>query len=222
MATHASKKLKKRIHTMTTKRRRRRPTHHAVSARRRPPVRRRRKSHLGAGAPTSNKKVTLMGAMMNSGAGALGGAIYTVPKFVFKMPIWAKGLWAVGASVGLGMMKFKSAGAGISGAFASDLANSLFATSLKDDNLNDTQYVDPATLSDTGFEDADSGNAIMSDSSGNVYALNDSGEYQQIGTMQDLQDDSMSEDSNLQSVSMVPLQDPYSLNDNGGGAYLLQ
>ena len=64
-------------------------------------------------------------------------------------------------------------------------------------------------------EEDENGNPIMIGDDGTVYALNDAGELEEMGDVYQLQDAYSLNDSasNLQSVSMLPLQDggPYSL-----------
>jgi hypothetical protein len=142
--------------------------------------------------------------------GALGGAVYTAPKFFVKMPLVAKIAVGLGASIGFSFLGMPSAGAGASGAMIADLASTTFATQLKDEMLEDVEYVDADTLSDTGMCD-ENGEAIVMDDEGVCYAMNDDGEYEAVGMANDfsLQDPNV----NMQSTSMLPLQDAYSLQN---------
>jgi hypothetical protein len=206
-----SDKLKSKLKKMaTTTQKKRKTTKSVVSSPRRKrattskaPVKRRRR--LGSNAPG---KIGLLKAAKNTLGGAMGGAIYTVPSFVIGLPWWGKLVWGVGGAIGLNLLKMPSLGSGQAGAMTNDLARSLMPTLLKDGDLEDAEYVDPRTLSDTGFED-EAGNQVVSDSNGNVFSLNDRGEYQMIGTTKDLP-----MNDGLPSVSMLPLQDnPYNLQD---------
>jgi len=166
---------------------------------------------LSSGGGTS--KVTWGKALNTTIGGAAGGGIYIAPQFMFKLPWWGKALYAVGTSVVAAKMKYPSVGAGIAGAYVQDMAKTMLSTALKD--LDDTDYVDASTLSDSGYLDED-GNAVMMDDDGNMYALSDNGSYALAGNMQELE-----QGSNIQDVSMIPLQDPYSSPYSLQDAYAL-
>lgn len=206
----AKRRLKKRINTMATRRKKRRRTTRSLSTHRRTTARRhtprkttRRRKRKGM-LHDSAAKPTLKKSFMIAGAGGLGGAVYTLPRFMFTMPWYAKLGWGLVSSIGLSMLKFEKAGAGAAGAFVNDLAQTSFG--LADENLNNTQFVDPDTLQDTGMID-DGGNAVVMDDDGVLYALNDGGDYEAIGDIYSLQ-----EGTNMPDVSMLPLQDSYALN----------
>lgn len=203
----------------TTAKKKRRTTRSVAKprARRRTTVKKRRPRGLSDGL---SGKPTLMKSAKTAGGGALGGAIYSAPQFIVKLPTWGKVAYGVATAIGAGMMKAPSVSAGIAGATSFDLIRTLASPMLKDD-LEDAEYVDPSTLSDSGLED-ENGNAVAIDDNGNVFALNDGGDYVMIGRKEDLQDAFDLQDD-MQSVSMVPLSDPYSLQDNmgAGNAYSL-
>lgn len=180
----------------------------------------RRKKALSSGGSTQ-KKLTIMKTISNMGGGIVGGGVYVAPKFLWKFPLWGKILYGVGAASMANVFKSPNVGSGIMGATMLDVAQSLASVGLKDEGLEDVEYVDPSTLSETGFED-EAGNKIVMDDDGVVYALNGNGEYQAIGNRNDLpmdddDDEGMGED--LQTVSMLPLQDIYALS--GGNNYSL-
>jgi len=105
------------------------------------------------------------------------------------------------------MMKFPSVGAGAAGAAMLDLAKGKLAMVLKDD-MEDAEYVDSDTLSDTGFCD-ENGNGVVMDDDGVVYALQDNGDYQAIGMAEDV--------FNLQDTlaeNEFPMSDAYSLSES--------
>jgi hypothetical protein len=195
---------KSKIRTMATKRKRRRRPGTSVrralsaTARKSGTRRRRRKRGLSAALSMSN---IITHAKHNS-AGAVGGGLFTATRMV-SMPMWIRVLVGYGGSMALSMMNAPFVGAGLAGATTSHLAERLLPIGMLNDGeeLEDTEYVDPSTLSDTGMCD-DNGNDILMDNDGIAYALNDSGELEAIG-----------EGSDIQGVSMIPLSDPYALND---------
>lgn len=186
----------------TTKKRRttRAPQRARSTTRRRRTTSRRKKKALSSGGG-GGARMTWGKALSVTGGGAVGGALYTAPQFFLKLPLWGKGLYALGASVTAAKFKAPSVGAGMAGAFVQDLAKTLFSTSLKD--LDNANYVDASTLSDSGYLDED-GNQVLCDNSGNMFALADDGEYVPVGNMADM---------DIQTTSMLPLQDAYSLQD---------
>lgn len=171
------------------------------------PVRRRRRTGLSSG---GSKKFDMTKSIQTSLGGALGGAIYTAPKFFVKTGLMANIGIGIVASMALNYFNMPSASAGAMGALVSDIGRTQFATSLKDD-FEDAQYVDPSTLSDTGLCD-ESGNSVVMDDEGVVYTLNDEGDYQAIGMSNEF--NLSDENVNQQSVSMLPLNDAYSLQGN--------
>ncbi len=93
-------------------------------------------------------------------------------------------------------------GAGIAGAATYQLATTLFpAGALNDAEMEDTEFVDPNTLSDTGMCD-EGGNPIVQDEMGGAYSLQDDGELVPVGDSYSLQ-----QGTDMRSVSMLPLQD---------------
>lgn len=208
MATKAkSKSLSKRLNSMATpkkRRRRRKSTALAAAPRRRTVRRSRKRTSLSSNAP---RKANIMSSVMASAAGGVGGLAYVAPKAVFKnMPTWAKIAWGVGGSVALNMFKYPNVAAGLSGAMAADVAREFLPTMLNDDDLQDTEWVDKNTLSDTGYVDGQGNPVLMSDN-GTAYALNQDNDLEELGDAYSLQDD-------MQNVSMLPLQDAYSLSSN--------
>lgn len=193
MATAKKRTTKKRRTTRAPQRAR------STTRRRRTTSRGKKKALSSGGARTG--PMTWGKAFGVAGGGAVGGALYTAPQFFLKLPLWGKGLYALGASVAAAKFKAPSVGAGMAGAFVQDLAKTLFSTSLKD--LDNANYVDASTLSDSGYLDED-GNQVLCDNSGNMFALADDGEYVPVGNMADM---------DIQTTSMLPLQDAYSLQD---------
>jgi len=193
MATAKKKTTKKRRTTRAPQRAR------STTRRKRTTTRRKKKALSSGGG--GNSRVTWAKALSVSGGGAVGGALYTAPQFFVKLPWWGKGLYAIAASVTAAKFKAPSIGAGMSGAFVQDMAKTLFSTSLKD--LDNANYVDASTLSDSGYLDED-GNQVLCDNDGTMFALADDGEYVPVGNMADM---------DIQTTSMLPLQDAYSLQD---------
>jgi hypothetical protein len=193
-------KPRKRSTTMaTTKRRKRRKKSTTTSVRRRlsaAPVRRRRKKR---GMLSSNG--SLMQSAKHNGAGAIGGGLFLGTRLV-AMPLWGRTVLGYAAAVALGMFNAPFVGAGMAGATTYHLGQSLLPATMLNDDLQDTEFVDPNTLSDTGQVD-ENGDMIVLDEAGNAYALNDAGELCEL-----------EEGTNMESVSMLPLQDPYALNDS--------
>jgi hypothetical protein len=189
---------RKRKRIKSTRRRSRRPS---LSSPRRT-TRRRRKTGLFDSAKTG-----IMSSLKHNGAGAVGGALFAATRFV-KMPLWMRLALGAGGSVGVSMVGMPFVGAGLAGATAYHAAQTLLpATLLNDDgeDLEDAEYVDYDTLQDSGYKD-ENGNSILQDDNGIMYALNDDGELQAVGDAYELND-------SLQNVSMVPLQDAYSLSN---------
>jgi len=218
MATRRKKvKRKRTTRTMATPRKRRRrrksTSLSASSLRKRSRKTGRRRRSTRKGFLSAGAKMGLKPAATTAFWGATGGAVYTVPKFFFQIPWWGKLLYGVPLSVGLSMSGRPNMGAGAAGALVGDMAQLAFG--LSDGDMQNAQWVDPDTLSDTGLED-EYGNAVSVDDDGVLYALNDEGEYEAIGDAF-----SLNEGSNLQSVSMLPLSDIYALNDGSNSAYLL-
>jgi len=182
-------------------RKRRRKTSTLSSAPKRRYKRRSKPRSLSSGGGGGGK-MTIMKAGKNSFAGALGGGVYTAPFFVVKMPLLGKLAWGVAGSIAATMLtKNAAVGAGMAGAMAHDIAKSKIPTLNDDYDLQDTEYVDADTLSDTGYMD-DEGNALVMDDDGVVYALNDDGDYEAMSDIYSLQ-----EGTDMQSVSMIPMQD---------------
>lgn len=201
-----AKTLSKRLKSMATKkrRRRRRTTSLSSAPRRRSTRRRRRSTGLSSGAP---RKANIQGSIMAAAAGGLGGVTYLAPKAVLKnMPLWQKVLWGVGGSVALNVLKYPNVAAGHAGAMVADVAKSMFPTMLNDDDdLQDAEWVDPNTLSDSGSVDQ-YGNPVLIGDNGTAYALNENNELEVLNDAYDLQDPYELQDD-MQSVSMLPLYD---------------
>jgi len=197
----SSRKLAKRLKTMSkrkTTRRRRRRKATTLSA---SPIRRRRRSprRMLSASPRRSRGIGIINSIKDSFNGGMGGAIYTAPALFMKMPLWGKIVWGIGGSMALNMLKYPNMANGHSGAFVHDLFLRYVPT--LNDDLLENEYVNPYALSDTGFVD-DNGNAVVMDDDGVMY-IEDGEELQAIGDAYDLQDD-------MQTVSMLPLQDPYS------------
>jgi hypothetical protein len=211
MESSNSKLLKSKLNKMATtgKKRKKRAVKRSTTLRSAPQrkavTRRKRKRGLSA-----NGQGGLMVAGKNAIGGAVGGALFTLPSLFMKLPLWGKIVYGLTGAVVLSVMKFDHVGAGLSGAMVNDIARSQFPTMLND-GMEDTEFVNPNTLSETGMEDGN-GNSIVADGEGVVYALNDNGDYQAIGTKEQLfqlQDDAVP----MVNRGMIPLNDVYSLND---------
>jgi hypothetical protein len=195
---------KKRSNTMAKRKRRRsRSVTRPASA---PKRRRKRRGLLSASGGTG-----FMMSIKKNGVGALGGLVPVATNFipVGKIPkIAINYLLSIPAS----MYVSPFVGAGIAGAATYQLATTLFpAVALNDGEMEDTEFVDPNTLSDTGMCD-EGGNPIVSDEVGDAYALQDDGELVPMGNAYALQ-----EGTDMRSVSMLPLQDnPYALQSAYG------
>jgi hypothetical protein len=142
-----------------------------------------------------------MGSVIRTGAGALGGGLLLLTR-MFTMPAWARYSIGFGGSVGLNYFRMPSVAAGLAGATMYSLGENTFGTMLHDDGMEDAEYVDPNTLSDTGYTD-NSGNPIVQDPDQVMYALSDDGTLTAVGDGQ-----------GLPGVSMLPLQDAYALSNN--------
>lgn len=206
MAKKRRRRTTRSVSPMSARPRRRRRRSSLSASHRARPRKRRRSRGLSDG-PKKNWGQ----AVMASVGGASGGALYIAPKFLFTMPWYGKLIYGTVLSVGAHKFGFPNVGSGAAGAMVQDLATQYLGTSLKD--LTDTEYVDPNTLNDTDLED-EHGNAVLSDDDGILYVMNDDGDAVAIGDAY-----SLAEGSNLQNVSMLPLQDPYALQ--GSGAYAL-
>jgi len=197
------KTLERRIANMsTTRKKRRTKRRRSLSAAgpraivRRFSRRRRKKGFLGDSG-------RIMPAIKTNFSGAIGGALMVgVDMLPFKK--WIKLSIGAAGSIAASVFNAPHIGSGMAGALAYSSVRTMFPTLLSDD-LEDAQYVDPATLSDSGYID-DNGNAIVQDNSGVMYQLQDNGDLNAIGDAYSLND-------SMQSVSMLPLSDPYSLND---------
>ncbi len=194
-------KPRKRVNTMATKKRRKRRTTKTTAVRRRLSAapksrRRRRRKGLADGVTKSG----LVKSGKSALAGSAGGALFLGTRLV-KLPLWARTSLGYAAAIALGMFNAPSVGAGMAGATTYHLGQALLpATMLNDGEMEDTDWVDADTLQDTGQVD-ENGNNIVMDEDGVAYALNDDNELEAI-----------EEGSNMQGVSMLPLQDnPYSL-----------
>jgi hypothetical protein len=202
-------KIKKRTTPMaTTRRKRRKRTSRTRSAISRPrslsaaPRRRRRKRGF-----LSSGGSGLMASVKHNAMGALGGAAFTATRLI-AMPLWMRLLLGAGGSMGLSMAGAPFIAAGLMGATTYHAGQTLLPSALLNDDgedLEDADYVDADTLEDSGYTDEE-GNQIVMDEDGIMYALNDNGDLEAIGDAY-----ALNENSNMQSVSMVPLQDPYAL-----------
>jgi hypothetical protein len=195
---------KKKSNTMAKRKRKRsRSITRSVSA----PKRRRKKRGLLSASGGS-------GLVMSLKKNAIGAAGGLVPIATNLLPIGK--IPKIGINYGLSIlasMFFNPfLGAGIAGATTVQLAGTLFpAFALNDGEMEDTEFVDPNTLSDTGMCD-EGGNPIVEDDMGDAYALQDDGELVPMGNSYALQ-----EGTDMRSVSMLPLQDsPYALQSAYG------
>lgn len=195
-----TKPRKRRPIPMATRKRRRKSTRRrstAVRSLSTKPRRRRRRGMLSSSG-------SLMTSAKGAGAGAIGGAAFVATRLI-PMPLYVRTAVGYVGALGAAMfLKMPFVGAGLAGATTANLLQNLLpATMLHDDDLQETNYVDPNTLSDTGMDD-ENGDPIVMDENGNAFALAED------GTMNDVD---MGEGNNMQNVSMVPLFDnnPYAL-----------
>jgi hypothetical protein len=203
---------KKKSKTMATKKKRKKST--SLSAPRRrsslpvsvnTTIRRRRKKKGLLAASGSEIKANAI----HNGAAMLGGAAYGIgSSFIPTSNPWIKAGLGAGLAFTLGMVNLPFLAAGAAGATGADLAKSLVSNLLHDGEMNDVEYVDPATLSDSGMMD-ENGNPIVMDADGMCYMQDGENSFQAIGDAY-----SLSEGMDIQSVSMIPLQDEYSLSAN--------
>lgn len=198
VAAAAPKKRRKRAKPTMAAPRKRRVHHHHKAA----PRRRRR---LGDSGGTTS----IMGAIKNGVKGGIGGALHEAPRFVTKLSMPMQIGWDILGTIALAKFaKQPSMSAGFAGAAAAKHMESMFSKAMHD-NLEDYDYVDPSTLSDSGFDD-EFGDPIVMDDDGNLYALSEDGEgYEEMGHMDDF------DGANVEDASMLNLQ-------SGGSAYALQ
>jgi hypothetical protein len=170
-------------------------TRKSVSVRRAPV--RRTKSRRKKGLSASGTEI--MTAAKANGSGFLGGAGYTLPMVFMKPNTLTRGIIGVAGAMILSFMNMPFVAAGVSGALGADMTKAALSSSgLADDyDLQDVDYVDEDTLSDSGYVD-ENGNAVVMDDDGIMYALNDGGDYEAIGDAYSLQEDA-------QDVMMLPL-----------------
>lgn len=202
---------KKSVMTVRKKRRRKKST--ALSTHRRravhPATTRRRKRKTGmmsdSGSAPNLKQMGFRGTMaFLAGAAYGGGTSY----FKIGNP-WAKAGIGVVGFMGLTHLKMRDLGAGLLGAMGADVVKPLLSKMLNDGDMHDIQYVDPATLSDSGMCD-NHGNPIIVDKQGICYSQDHEGTLHEMGDVYSLSDPT----SNMQSVSMLPLQEEYNLSAN--------
>jgi len=193
---------------MAKRKRKRRSTsvRRALSAA--PKRRRRKRGFLSSGGNTG-----LMMSAKNNLVGAAGGSLFLATRLI-KLPLMARaGLGYLG-SMALSMYaKAPFLAAGLAGATTYELAGNLLQPLgfLNDGDLEDVEYVDPNTLSDTGMEDGE-GNQIVMDDNGNAYALQSNGELEEVGDAYALQDA-----NTMGGISMYNLADnPYALSSPYG------
>lgn len=132
----------------------------------------------------------------HNGAALLGGAGYgAMSHLLGKSKIEKKdkhhllkyGLGGAGVFL-LSYLNMPFVAAGTAGAMGKDLIDDFGQhVGLHDGDLEDHHYVDPDTLSDSGLED-EAGNPVFHDEHGMMYALNDMGELEEIGHMDDMQE----------------------------------
>src|ERR1700761_8383042 len=202
--TATPKKRRRRKSPAMAAPRRRRVTHH------KPATRRRRR--LNDGGTGNIKGMVTMGLKA-----AAGGAIHEAPRFL-KEPLsdMMQGAWDVGGAYAIAKIgKSPTAAAGFVGAAASRWMDKLFHKSMHDGyDLSAYEYVDPDTLSDSGFDD-DFGDPVMMDDDGNMYALNEMGDGYDLAGHIDDYDDGMHDngmDDDMEDLALINLQDsPYEL-----------
>lgn len=162
----------------------------------------------------SGNKGGLMFALKHTGLGGLGGASLLATRLI-ELNKWVRVAIGFGTAGMLSMARnesIKTIGAGLAGATAYQLLGSLAPAGmlLNDGDFEDADYVDRDTLSETDLED-EYGNPVLMADNGNVYALNENNELEEIGDVYSLQD----ELNDMQNQSMVPLYDnDYSLAAN--------
>jgi hypothetical protein len=203
--TAAPKKRKKRAKPLMAAPRKRRVHHHHKA-----PARRHRRLSAGP------RGTSIPGMLLTAGKGAIGGALHEAPRFVTKLSMPMQIGWDIIGTLALAKFaKSPTMSAGFAGAAAAKHMESMFSKAMHD-NLEDYDYVDPSTLSDSGFDD-EFGDPIVMDDDGHMYALNDDGEsYHEIGHMDDF------DDANVEDASMINLQaNGYALQ-SGGNSYALQ
>jgi hypothetical protein len=194
---------KKRSNTMAKRKRRRsRSVTRTASA----PKRRRKKRGLLSSGGT--------GIIMSVKKNALGAAGGLVPIATNLLPIGKIPKIGINYALSILASMFFNPflGAGIAGATTVQLAGTVFpAFALNDGEMEDTEFVDANTLSDTGMCD-EGGNPIVQDEMGDSYALQDDGELVPVADAYALQ-----EGTDMKSVSMYNLQDsPYALQSAYG------
>jgi len=194
-------KTRKRVNTMAVKkrkpRRKRRTTTTVRSTLAARPKRRRKKKSFLSAAPGG-----LMSAAKHGGAGAIGGGLFLGTRLV-TMPLWARTSLGYAAAIALGMFNAPFVGAGMAGATTYHLGQSLLPVAMLHDEgeMEDADFVDQDTLSDTGAIDRN-GNPVVIDDNGAAYALNDNNELEPMSS------------ADLESVSMNKLSDEFDLSEN--------
>jgi hypothetical protein len=195
----APKRKRRRRTSSTTKLRR------SLSARSAAPRRRRRRRGLSDGMTKGN----LVKSLKSNGGAALGGLGYLGLSFIPVGKYWyVRNILGGGIAIGTAWMGAPNIASGMTGANAYDLGRKILLkmnVALNDDmgdDLEDTEYVDPATLQDTGMEDQE-GNPVVMDDDNILYALSDGNELTAIGDAQ-----------NMPGAGMILQDNPYALSDN--------
>jgi hypothetical protein len=208
------KTLERRIASMRTpakRKRRAKRRHTSLATHHRKPVHRRRRRrgllHDSGG--------SLMTKIKNSSAGAIGGIALNGIEMLPLKP-WMKIVAGFAGSIlASSFLNAPNVGSGLSGATAYMASKTLFPSLLHD--MAGANYVDPSTLCDSGYVDSQ-GNAIVQDTDGVMYQLNDMGDLQAVGDIYSLNDahglsSPYQLNDGMRSVSMVPFQDPYNSSD---------
>jgi hypothetical protein len=201
MSSPKRKRRTKRRHTTAMATHHRKPIHHRR--------RRRKKGFL------HDSTTGLMHKVKQSSAGALGGVAYTAIEMLPFKPWMKIASGFIGSILASSFLNSPNVGAGLAGATAYNASKVLFPSLLHD--MENVHYVDPNTLCDSGYVDSQ-GNAIVQDHDGVMYQLNDHGDLVAVGDAYQLNDahglsSPYQLNDDYRSVSMVPLSDPYALND---------
>jgi len=188
--TMASKPRKKRRHPLATKPLSARRRRHTVYG----PVRRHQRRLRSKG---------IMGhfELQKNGAAALGGAVLRGANMMVqhlekdkekKSPFLKWGA-AAAVVIGASMMKMPFVATGAAGALGYELAGMVMKGrgALNDNmlaaNMLEQEFVPYDTLKDAGMDD-ENGESILRDGDGHLYAMNEGGDYEHIGHMDDYAD----------------------------------
>jgi hypothetical protein len=210
-STPHKRKVSSKSKTMSTpkKKKRKSPARRrtALAKSSRSPIRRRKRKTL-LGASTSELKANAV----NNGIAFAGGAAYGIGIDMIKVQNpWAKAGIGAGAALGFGFLGMRNVSAGVAGAAGSDLGRAMFSKIGLNDGMENVEYVDPHTLSDSGLED-EHGNAIIKDRRGICYQQGSDGALHEMGDIYSL---SASAGQDMHNNALINLDDDdYSLSSN--------